>query len=101
MSRVDVDVEVVDNPQLQRFEARVDGVVAGEIVYRERADGRLVLLHTHVDHQFEHKGIGGRLVAGALEDVRSRGRTIVPLCPFVRSYLARHPEYADVVAPGR
>jgi uncharacterized protein len=99
VSRVDVDVEVVDNPELQRFEARVDGQVAGEIVYRERADGRLVLLHTQVDEQFEHKGIGGRLVAGALEDVRSRGLTIVALCPFVSAYLERHPEYADLVAP--
>jgi uncharacterized protein len=101
MSRVDVDVEVVDNPELQRFEARVDGVVAGEIVYREGADGRLVLLHTEVDEGLEGHGVGGRLVAGALEDVRRRGLTIVPLCPFVRAYLARHPEYADLVAPGR
>jgi predicted GNAT family acetyltransferase len=101
MSRVDADVEVVDNPELQRFEARVDGVVAGEIVYRERADGRLVLLHTEVDEGLEGHGVGGRLVAGALEDVRRRGLTIVPLCPFVRAYLARHPEYADLVAPGR
>jgi uncharacterized protein len=101
MSRVDAYVEVVDNPELQRFEARVDGVVAGEIVYRERADGRLVLLHTEVDEGLEGHGVGGRLVAGALEDVRRRGLTIVPLCPFVRAYLARHPEYADLVAPGR
>jgi predicted GNAT family acetyltransferase len=99
MSRVDVEVEVVDNPELQRFEARVDGQVAGEIVYRERADGRLVLLHTQVDDQFEHRGIGGRLVAGALDDIRSRGLAIVPLCPFVSAYLGRHPEYADLVAP--
>jgi predicted GNAT family acetyltransferase len=99
MSRVDVEVEVVDNPELQRFEARVDGQVAGEIVYRERADGRLVLLHTQVDDRFEHKGIGGRLVAGALDDIRSRGLAIVPLCPFVSAYLERHPEYADLVAP--
>jgi predicted GNAT family acetyltransferase len=98
---VEVDLEVVDNPGQQRFEARVDGTVAGEIVYRERADGRVVLLHTQVDDQFEGKGIGRRLVAGALDDIRSRGLTIVPLCPFVRAYLARHPEYADLVATGR
>jgi uncharacterized protein len=101
VSRVDVDLEVVDNPELKRFEARVDGALAGEIAYSERPDGRLVLLHTEVDEGLEGHGVGGRLVAGALEHVRRRGITIVPLCPFVRAYLARHPEYADLVAPGR
>jgi predicted GNAT family acetyltransferase len=96
-----VDVEVVDNAELHRFEARLDGVVAGEIVYRERADGRLVLLHTEVDDRFEGHGIGSRLVAGALEDIRGRGLQIVPLCPFVSAYLKRHPEHADLVAPVR
>jgi uncharacterized protein len=99
VSGVGVEVEVVDNEELHRFEARVDGAVAGEIVYRERADGRLVLLHTEVDERLEGHGIGSRLVAGTLEDVRSRGLTIVPLCPFVSAYLKRHPEFADLVAP--
>jgi predicted GNAT family acetyltransferase len=99
MSDVEVEVEVVDNPELHRFEARVDGAVAGMIVYRERPDDRLVLLHTEVDEALEGKGIGSRLAAGALDDIRSRGLTITPVCPFVSAYLKRHPEYADLVAP--
>jgi uncharacterized protein len=38
-------------------------------------------------------------VAGALDDIRERGLRLIPICPFVRSYLERHPEQADVVAP--
>jgi predicted GNAT family acetyltransferase len=101
MSDVELDVQVVDNPELQRFEARVDGTVAGVIVYRERPGNGLVLLHTEVDDAVEGKGVGSRLAAGALDDVRRRGLTVVPLCPFVSAYLKRHPEYADLVAPGR
>ncbi len=98
MSDVGVDVAVVDNPERHRFEARVDGALAGVIVYSERPDGRLVLFHTEVDEAFEGQGIGSRLAAGALDDIRGRGLTIVPLCPFVSAYLARHSEYADLVA---
>jgi uncharacterized protein len=101
MSDVEVDVEVVDNPERSRFEARIDDTVAGVIVYRERPENRLVLLHTEVDEAFEGKGVGSRLAQGALEHARSRGLTIVPLCPFVSAYLERHPEYADLVAPAR
>jgi uncharacterized protein len=98
MSDVDVDVEVVDNPARNRFEARLDGSLAGVIVYRERSGGGvLVLLHTEVDEALEGKGVGSRLAAGALDDIRARGLTIVPLCPFVSAYLARHPEYGDLV----
>ena len=101
MSDVELDVQVVDNPELQRFEARVDGTVAGVFAYRERPGNGLVLLHTEVDDAVEGKGVGSRLAAGALDDVRRRGLTVVPLCPFVSAYLKRHPEYADLVAPGR
>jgi predicted GNAT family acetyltransferase len=45
----------------------------------------------------ENKGLGARLVAGALDDIRARGLRVVPFCPFVRAYIRRHPEYADLV----
>jgi hypothetical protein len=60
--------------------------------------GLITLIHTEVDPAFEGKGIAGRLVAGALDDIRRRGLLVTPICRFVRSYLRRHPEYADLVA---
>ena len=88
---------VVDNPPELRYEIRVDDRVAGEIRYT--LDGEVVtMVHTEVDPEFEGSGLGGTLVAGALDDVRAQGRRVRPLCPFVAKYIARHPEYADLVA---
>jgi predicted GNAT family acetyltransferase len=88
---------VRDNPEKLRYEALVDGRVAGLLFYRAR-EGELVLVHTEVADEFEGQGIGGRLVAGALDDIRARGLRIVPICPFVKAYLRRHPEYTDLIA---
>jgi uncharacterized protein len=90
-------VEVADNPGKNRYEARVDGEVAGYVFYRSRPD-RLVLLHTEVGEEFEGHGVGGKLVAGTLEDIRERGLRVTVLCPFAAAYIERHPEYSDLVA---
>jgi len=92
-------VTIRDNPDKRRFEAVVDGEVAGIVFYQER-DGALVLVHTEVADEFEGQGVGSRLAAGALDEARARGVPVVPLCPFVRGYIDRHPEYADLVASG-
>ena len=91
------DLEVEDNPAARRYEARVGSEVAG-VIYYDGEPGRIRLIHTEVDQAFEGKGIASRLVSGALADIRRRGLTVVPICRFVRSYLERHPEDADVVA---
>ena len=88
---------VRDNPELRRYEAIVDGKLAGSILYRERED-ELVLVHTEVEEEFEGQGIGSRLVAATLDDIRARGLRMRPFCPFVKAYVERHPEYADLIA---
>jgi uncharacterized protein len=90
-------VEVVDNPNERRFEARVAGALAG-VLYYAKGPGRLVLVHTEVADEFEGHGVGGRLVAGALDDIRARGLTVTVRCPFASAYVDKHPEYADLVA---
>jgi len=94
----DEDVRVVDNPADERYELWVGDEPAGQIVYRLREDA-VALIHTEVADAFEGHGLGGKLVAGALADIRGRGLRLIPICPFVRSYLERHPEQADLVAP--
>jgi len=90
-------VDVRDNPDEQRYEAWLDGRVVAFSRYRVIND-RVVFLHTETDEELEGQGIGGRLVQGALDDVRSSGRRITSKCPFVSSWLDRHPEYADLAA---
>ena len=93
------DVTVRDDPDERRYELLLDGARVGELVYR--ADGEtLSLLHKEVDRSLEGRGLGSALVGRALDDIRSRGLRIVPLCPFVGDYIERHPEYADLVAGG-
>jgi predicted GNAT family acetyltransferase len=88
---------VVDNPPELRYEIWVDDRLAGQIRYT--LDGEVVtMVHTDVDPELEGSGLGRTLVAGALDDVRGQGRRVRPLCPFVAKYIARHPEYADLVA---
>lgn len=92
----DDDLVVTDVADSNRYEARLDGVLAGIAEYRLR-EGQVVFTHTEVADEVEGKGVGGRLVRWALDDVRRRGLRVVPRCPFVRSYVERHPEYADLV----
>jgi uncharacterized protein len=92
----DDGVRVVDNPAELRYEVEVDGALAGVLRYRVEP-GMLVLVHTDVHPGFEGRGLGGRLVGSALDDIRARGLRAVPHCPFAAAYIRRHPEYQDLV----
>jgi uncharacterized protein len=81
---------VRDNPAESRFELVVDGELA-ELVYRRRAD-RLVLIHTEVPEALGGHGLGGLLVAAAVSRAAAENLTVVPVCPFARSWLERHPD---------
>ena len=48
-------------------------------------------------HRYEGKGLGSVLAKGALAAERTLGEPVVPLCPFIRSYIDRHPDFADIV----
>jgi len=89
-------VIVRDNPSELRYEALVDDRLVGLIRYRKEP-GLVVLAHSEIDLDLEHRGIGSELVRGALADIRARGLRVVPHCPFVLDYIRRHPEEADLV----
>jgi uncharacterized protein len=92
----DQQVTVRDDAEQSRFEVLDEsGVVAGFAAYRRYPD-RIVFTHTVVDDAFEGRGVGSTLVRAALDAVRDEGLRVVPQCPFVRSYIERHPEYADL-----
>ena len=91
---------VVDKPAAHRFELQVDGAPAGLVAYR-RDGATLSLDHTEIDERYEGHGLGSILVRGVLDAVRAEGATVLPYCPFVRRYLQRHTEYADLVPAGQ
>lgn len=84
--------QVTDNAEAQRFELTIDGHTA-QLVYR-REGGQLVLVHTEVPDELEGHGVGGRLVRAALACAELEDLTLVPQCPFARSWLERHPDDA-------
>lgn len=91
------ELDVIDNPSRRRYELRLGEKVIGSIAY-DTEPNAVVLIHTEVDRAFEGRGYGSRLISGALDDIRARGLSVVPVCRFVNAYLGRHPEYADLVA---
>lgn len=98
------DLAVRDAPERSRYEGRVGDRVAALSVYVRgdlsgygRQEPLFVFVHTEVDPAFEGQGVGGRLVRGALDDLRDRGALVMAQCPFVHAWLERHPEYGDLV----
>jgi predicted GNAT family acetyltransferase len=91
-----VSIEITNNETAQRYELTVDGALAGIAQYKLRPDA-LVFTHTEVFDEYEGQGLGSELARGALDDVRSRGVRVRPLCPFIAEYIERHPAYQDLV----
>jgi hypothetical protein len=90
-------VEVSDQPFDGRYEARIDKTYAGGAWYELNGDV-ITFTHTEVEPAFEGQGVGGSLARYALDDVRARGLRVIARCPFIRSWIRRHPDYADLVA---
>ena len=92
-----MEPSVRDVPEEDRFEIHDGDRVLGVAAYERRGE-TLVFTHTEIDPDAGRSGLGGTLVRAALDDVRARGGTVVPRCPFVRGWIDRHPDYADLVA---
>jgi predicted GNAT family acetyltransferase len=92
-----MSLEVTDEPQRHRYVARLDDAEAGFLSYQVADNVAVSLIHTQVDPAYEGHGVGGRLARFALEDARRRGWLVRPLCPFVRSWMTRHPDFDDLV----
>jgi hypothetical protein len=91
------DVVVTDNREQNRYEARLDGELAGFAEYHLTRSS-IVFTHTLVHDGFAGQGVGGTLARAALDDVRAKGeRDVVPVCVFIHGWIDDHPEYADLV----
>lgn len=97
------DVRISHNADDARYEAWVGPKMAGFAAYQLARD-LIVFTHTEVDPAYEGQGVGAALARAALDDVRGTGRKVLPLCPFIKGWIERHREYADLVygaPPGR
>ncbi|MBR0700657.1 N-acetyltransferase [Bradyrhizobium diazoefficiens] len=88
--------EIIDNKADHRFELEVEGHIATEHYKRE---GNVITFeHTDVPKELGGKGVGSKLVQGALDQVRTAGLKVIPQCPFVKAWIEKHADYQDLVA---
>ncbi|MGL5825630.1 MAG: GNAT family N-acetyltransferase [Nocardioides sp.] len=91
------DAELTHDAARKRYEARLGGQLAGFAEYELTGD-LIVFTHTEVDPQFEGRGVGSAIARFALDGVRAEGtRKVLPICPFVKGWIQRHPDYRPVV----
>jgi hypothetical protein len=73
----------------------LDGHIAA--TYYKIADGVITFIHTEVPPELGGKGVGSKLVKGALDQLRAEGLKVIAQCPFVKAYIEKHPDYADLL----
>jgi uncharacterized protein len=87
--------DVRNNTAQNRFELDVNGHQA--VAYYRMAPGVITFVHTEVPQELSGRGIGTKLIRGALEMARAQGLKVVPQCPFVSAFMGKHPEYNDLL----
>ena len=86
---------VRNNIAAHRFELDTDRHTA--LAYYTMEPGVITFTHTEVPQELSGRGVGSRLVRGALEQVRAQGLRVVAKCPFVSAYMGKHPEFNDLL----
>ena len=90
-----INSAVINNPNLGRYELAVEGQIAA--AYYHRSNDVVTFDHTEVPPELGGKGIGSKLVKGALDQVRADGLKVVAECPFVKGWIEKHPDYRDLL----
>lgn len=91
-----MDIAVTDNQAQERFEAHVDGELAGYALYKQRPDG-IALTHFETLPAYGGKGVASALAHEAIARIRDSDAQVIPLCEFAVSFIREHPEYTDLV----
>jgi uncharacterized protein len=94
MSEADKTIDVVNNPSQHRYQLTVDGYSAA--TYYKIGDGVITFVHTEVPPELGGKGIGSKLIKGALDQVRADGLKVVAECEFVKSFIDKNAAYQDL-----
>ena len=93
---------VTDNPAASRYELHVGTELAGIVTYQLRNHGTVIsLLHTEVEPAFQGAHLATHLAQFILDDARKRGLAVLPFCPYITSWIKKHPDYADLVPQDR
>ncbi len=91
-------IQVINNTERKRFEVNVNEHIA--VSEYMLVQERIIFTHTEVPQALEGNGIGSLLARTALEYAREKGLKVMPLCPYIASYIRKHPEYRPLLLPG-
>ena len=97
MSELKLTLE--DNQESKQYQVEIEGLFP-RIEYIKTKDDKIYLTHTEVPRSLEGRGIGSEIIRLALEDIKKQDLTLIPLCPFVASYIKKHPEWRELVLKG-
>jgi predicted GNAT family acetyltransferase len=86
-----MDHNITNNVNKNRFELIIDGKTS--VVEYKLSEGVITLLHTEVPSELEGKGIASAMAKYVLEYAKANNLKVMPLCPFIYTYINRHPEY--------
>jgi uncharacterized protein len=92
--------KIGDNENQTRFELRLDGELAGFLLYR-RHPTVITLVHTEIFPSFQGRGLASQLIGSALDTAREQGLEVLPVCPSVQDFIRKHPGYLDLVPVSR
>jgi predicted GNAT family acetyltransferase len=88
--------EIRNNESTSQYETTIDGATAF-VAYDREGDDRIVFTHTVVPESLSGRGLASELVTYALDDARAQNLKVVPQCPYVASFIKRHPEYEELI----
>ncbi|WP_435354877.1 GNAT family N-acetyltransferase [Emticicia sp. SJ17W-69] len=91
-------IEIIQNHEKKRFEIHVEGKIAFQEYIQTEKD--FIITHTEVPQSLEGRGLGSLLAKNALEYTEKAGLKMMPLCPFMATYIAKHREYEHLLTPG-
>ena len=91
------DLAVVNDAAAGRYRLLLDGAEVGYLEYDPIGQASILIKHTEVAAEHEGKGYGSHLVRHALDDIRARNLSVVPICPYTLAFIRRHREYVDLV----
>ncbi|HEX2265875.1 MAG TPA: GNAT family N-acetyltransferase [Solirubrobacterales bacterium] len=91
---------IAHEPERSRYALRLDGKVVGVADYARDGDA-LAITHTGVEPRLRGQGLAGELVEFVLDDIRDSDLQVLPYCSYVSDYIARRPEYLELVPAER
>ena len=97
MPQSEYAIEREEGPTKGRYSLRLDGLEA-EMTYSRAGEDLVIIDHTEVPDAFRGRGVGQALVTRGVEDARREGKKVIPLCPYAKAQIMRHPEWQDVLS---